>query len=169
MVYSALAVALMAGEPCLVPIYAQDKAVQAMTLTALYNLADQQSQKVRVSEVALQAASEGVAAAKSALLPSVDLSLQGSYTGNAFMLSRGFSTDGTTDYIVPGMGAIPVAMVSRTPPIGEIVSRLRCRRLCMPVALSVRASAWQNWAKNGRTRCGEEPPGGALLVDGLLS
>ena len=109
MVYSALAVALMAGEPCLVPIYAQDKAVQAMTLTALYNLADQQSQKVRVSEVALQAASEGVAAAKSALLPSVDLSLQGSYTGNAFMLSRGFSTDGTTDYIVPGMGAIPVA------------------------------------------------------------
>ena len=56
MVYSALAVALMAGEPCLVPIYAQDKAVQAMTLTALYNLADQQSQKVRVSEVDLQAA-----------------------------------------------------------------------------------------------------------------
>ena len=109
MVYSALAVALMAGEPCLVHIYAQDKAVQAMTLTALYNLADQQSQKVRVSEVALQAASEGVAAAKSALLPSVDLSLQGSYTGNAFMLSRGFSTGGTTDYIVPGMGAIPVA------------------------------------------------------------
>mgnify|MGYP007033543227 CR=1 FL=1 len=38
MVYSALAVALMAGEPCLVPIYAQDRAVQAMTLTALYNL-----------------------------------------------------------------------------------------------------------------------------------
>ena len=35
MVYSALAVALMAGEPCLVHIYAQDKAVQAMTLTAL--------------------------------------------------------------------------------------------------------------------------------------
>ena len=147
MVYSALAVALMAGEPCLVPIYAQDKAVQAMTLTALYNLADQQSQKVRVSEVDLQAASEGVAAAKSALLPSVDLSLQGSYTGNAFMLSRGFSTDGTTDYIVPGMGAIPVANGKQDTPIGEIVSRLRCRRLCMPVALSVRASAWQNWAK----------------------
>lgn len=143
MVYSALAVALMAGEPCLVPIYAQDKAMQAMTLTALYNLADQQSQKVRVSEVALQAASEGVAAAKSALLPSVDLSLQGSYTGNAFMLSRGFSTGGTTDYIVPGMGAIPVANGKQD----EIVSRLRCRRLCMPVALSVRASAWQNWAK----------------------
>ena len=47
MVYSALAVALMAGEPCLVPIYAQDKAVQAMTLTALYNLADQQRQPAK--------------------------------------------------------------------------------------------------------------------------
>ena len=80
-----------------------------MRLTTLYNLADQQSQKIRVSEAALQAADEGVAAAKSALLPSVDLSLQGSYTGNAFMLSRGFSGNGTTDYIVPGVGTVPVA------------------------------------------------------------
>ncbi len=107
-VYSVLAVALMAGETCFVPINAQEKAVQMMTLTTLYNLADQQSQKVRVSEVALRAANEGVATAKSALLPSVDLNLQGSYTGNAFMLSRGFSTNGTTDYIVPGVGVIPV-------------------------------------------------------------
>ena len=61
-----------------------------------------------MSEVALRAADEGVAAAKSALLPSVDLGLQGSYTGNAFMLSRGFSANGTTDYIVPGVGVIPV-------------------------------------------------------------
>ena len=80
-----------------------------MTLASLYDLADQQSQKVRVSEVALRAAEEGVAAVKSALLPSVDLSLQGSYTGNAYMLSRGFSSNGTTDYIVPGVGVIPVA------------------------------------------------------------
>lgn len=109
MVYSALAVALMAKGTFFVPICAQDRAVQSMTLTTLYHLADQQSQKVRVSEVALRAADEGVAAAKSALLPSVDLSLQGSYTGNAFMLSRGFSTNGTTDYIVPGVGVVPVA------------------------------------------------------------
>ena len=82
---------------------------QTMTLMTLYNLADQKSQKVKVSEVALKAADEGVATAKSAMLPSIDLGLQGSYTGNAFMLSRGFSTSGTTDYIVPGMGVIPVA------------------------------------------------------------
>ena len=109
MVYSTLAIGLMAEGTFFVPLCAQDKAVQVMSLTTLYNLADQQSQKVRVSEAALRAANEGVAAAKSALLPSVDLNLQGSYTGNAFMLSRGFSTHGTTDYVVPGIGAVPVA------------------------------------------------------------
>lgn len=88
---------------------AQSKNAQTMTLSTLYKLADQNSQKVKVSEVALRAADEGVAAAKSALLPSVDLGLQGSYTGNAFMLSRGFSASGTTDYVVPGVGVIPVA------------------------------------------------------------
>lgn len=93
MVYPALAITLIVEGAFSVPIYAQERAVQTMTLTTLYNLADQQSQKVRVSEVALRAADEGVAAAKSALLPSVDLSLQGSYTGNAFMLSRGFSSN----------------------------------------------------------------------------
>lgn len=86
-----------------------DGNLQTMTLSELYTLADQKSQKVKVSEVALQAADEGIEAAKSAMLPTVDLSLQGSYTGNAFMLSRGFSTSGTTDYIVPGVGSIPVA------------------------------------------------------------
>lgn len=109
MVYSALAITLIAEGAFWVPICAQERAVQVVTLTTLYDLADRQSQKVRVSEVALRAADEGVAAAKSALLPSVDLSLQGSYTGNAFMLSRGFSGNGTTDYIVPGVGTIPVA------------------------------------------------------------
>lgn len=109
MAYSALAITLIAEGAFFVPICAQERAVQTMTLTTLYDLADRQSQKVRVSEVALRAADEGVAAAKSALLPSVDLSLQGSYTGNAFMLSRGFSGNGTTDYIVPGMGTVPVA------------------------------------------------------------
>ncbi len=109
MVYSALAVALIAEGAFFVPVCAQERAVHTMRLTTLYNLADQQSQKIRVSEAALQAADEGVAAAKSALLPSVDLSLQGSYTGNAFMLSRGFSGNGTTDYIVPGVGTVPVA------------------------------------------------------------
>lgn len=107
--YSPLAIVLIVEGLFCVPMCAQEKAVQEVTLTTLYDLADRQSQKVRVSEVALRAADEGVSAAKSAMLPSVDLSLQGSYTGNAFLLSRGFSSSGTTDYIVPGVGAVPIA------------------------------------------------------------
>lgn len=107
--YSSLAIALIAEEVFCVPLCAQERTMQTMTLTTLYDLVDRQSQKVRVSEIALQAANEGVAAAKSALLPSVDLSLQGSYTGNAFMLSRGFSSSGMTDYIVPGVETVPDA------------------------------------------------------------
>lgn len=70
MVYSALAIVLIAKGFLCAPICAQENSVQTMTLASLYDLADRQSQKVRVSEVALQAAKEGVAAAKSALLPS---------------------------------------------------------------------------------------------------
>ena len=96
----ALAVIAAVGAGSCVPMRAQ----QRMSLQSLFDLADQQSQRIKVSEVALKAAEEGVASAKTALLPSVELSVQGSYTGNAFMMSRGFSTSGTTEYIVPGLG-----------------------------------------------------------------
>lgn len=96
----ALAVTMMVGVNCCVPTFAQ----QRMSLQSLFDLADQQSQRIKVSEAALKAAEEGVVSEKSALLPSVELSVQGSYTGNAFLMSRGFSTSGTTEYIVPGLG-----------------------------------------------------------------
>lgn len=96
----ALTVSTIVGASCCVPTYAQHK----MSLQSLFDLADQQNQRIKVSEVALKAAEEGVASAKSAMLPSVEFSLQGSYTGNAFLMSRGFSTSGTTEYIVPGLG-----------------------------------------------------------------
>ena len=96
----ALAVIAAVGAGGCVPMRAQ----QRISLQSLFDLADQQSQRIKVSEAALKAAEEGVASAKTALLPSVELSVQGSYTGNAFMMSRGFSTSGTTEYIVPGLG-----------------------------------------------------------------
>ena len=43
MVYPALAITLMAEGTFCAPIGAQEKAVQTMTLSTLYNLADQQS------------------------------------------------------------------------------------------------------------------------------
>ena len=96
----ALTVIAAVGAGGCVPMRAQ----QRMSLQSLFDLADQQSQRIKVSEAALKAAEEGVASAKTALLPSVELSVQGSYTGNAFMMSRGFTTSGTTEYIVPGLG-----------------------------------------------------------------
>ena len=96
----ALAVTMAVGASGCVPVCAQ----QRLSLQSLFDLADQQSQRIKVSEAALKAVEEGVASAKSASLPSVEFSLQGSYTGNAFILSRGFSTSGTTEYIVPGLG-----------------------------------------------------------------
>ena len=98
--FCALVVSTIVGASCCVPAYAQQK----MSLQSLFDLADQQSQRIKVSEAALKAAEEGVASAQSAMLPSVEFSLQGSYTGNAFLMSRGFSTSGTTEYIVPGLG-----------------------------------------------------------------
>ena len=96
----ALAVVAAVGAGGCVPVCAQQK----MSLQTLFDLADRESRRIKVSEAALKAAEEGVASAKTALLPSVELSVQGSYTGNAFMMSRGFSTSGTTEYIVPGLG-----------------------------------------------------------------
>ena len=98
--FCALTVSMIVGANGCAPALAQHR----MSLQSLFNLADQQSQRIKVSEVALKAAEEGVASAKSAMLPSVEFSLQGSYTGNAFLMSRGFSTSGTTEYIVPGLG-----------------------------------------------------------------
>ena len=96
----ALAVVAAVGAGGCVPACAQQK----LSLPTLFDLADRESRRIKVSEAALKAAEEGVASAKAALLPSVELSVQGSYTGNAFMMSRGFSTSGTTEYIVPGLG-----------------------------------------------------------------
>ena len=98
--FCALTVSMIVGASCCVPTYAQHK----MSLQSLFDLADHQNQRIKVSEEALKAAEEGVASAKSAMLPSVELGVQGSYTGNAFLMSRGFSTSGTTEYIVPGLG-----------------------------------------------------------------
>ena len=98
--FCALTVSMIVGASCCVPTYAQHK----MSLQSLFDLADRQNQRIKVSEAALKAAEEGVVSAKSAMLPSVEFSLQGSYTGNAFLMSRGFSTSGTTEYIVPGLG-----------------------------------------------------------------
>ena len=73
-------------------------------LAAIFRMADEESRQIRVSEAALRAANEGVRQAKNALTPRVNISLSGSYIGDATLMSRGFSTSGTTDVIYVGLG-----------------------------------------------------------------
>ena len=85
-------------------VYAQTK----MTLQELYDQADRQSRQLSVSQAGLRAATEAVAAARSAMLPMVNVGLNGSYIGDATLMSRGLSTSGTTDVVVAGLGPQPV-------------------------------------------------------------
>lgn len=66
------------------------------SLEALFGIADQNSQQIRVSMTGHEAAYESTKAAKNQRLPDVQFHLSGSYIGNASMLSRRFSRTGTT-------------------------------------------------------------------------
>jgi len=75
-----------------------------VTLGAVYSLAEEESRQIKLSEQQLAAAKEGLQQAKNNLLPSVQVSLSGSYIGDAYLMSRGFSTGGQTEVILPGLG-----------------------------------------------------------------
>lgn len=70
---------------------------RVMSLDELYRMADENSQSIQVYETGRESAAESVKAARSAMLPDVNLSLSGSYIGNATLMDRGFSTRGTTE------------------------------------------------------------------------
>lgn len=77
---------------------------RVMGLHEIYELAERESRAIQVGKIGLQVASEGEKVARSAILPKVNLSLSGSYIGNATLMSRGFSTSGTTDVVLAGIG-----------------------------------------------------------------
>lgn len=102
-----LALLLMAMMPAY-QVHAQDSLAvtggRVMSLHEIYELAEHESRVIRVGNIGVESATEGERTARSARLPQVDLSLSGSYIGNATLMSRGFSTSGTTDVILPGLG-----------------------------------------------------------------
>ena len=102
-----LALLLMAMMPAY-QVHAQESSAvtggRVMSLHEIYELAEHESRVIRVGNIGVEVATEGEKAARSARLPQVDLSLSGSYIGNATLMSRGFSTSGTTDVILPGFG-----------------------------------------------------------------
>jgi len=67
-----------------------------MTLDSLFAIADRNSQQLRISMTGAALSGEALKAAKSNMLPDVNLSLSGSYIGTATVLSRGFSSSGQT-------------------------------------------------------------------------
>ena len=75
-----------------------------VTLPQLFELAESQSGRITVTKSSLEAAGEALATAKNAILPTINLSLSENYIGNATLTKRNFSTSGTTDVIVAGLG-----------------------------------------------------------------
>ncbi len=75
-----------------------------MTLQQLYDRAEHESKIISIDKIGLEAANEAVEIAKNEMLPKVNASLSFSYIGSALLMSRGFSTGGTTDVIVAGLG-----------------------------------------------------------------
>ena len=80
----------------LASVLANAQQKQEMGLEDIFALADQNSQQIRICETDLEAFDEAIKSAKSNKLPDVDLSLSGYYIGNANVLSRDFSSSGTT-------------------------------------------------------------------------
>lgn len=62
-----------------------------ISLETIYRLADQESKVIRISEQSLRAAQEAVRQAKNNILPEVSIDLSGSYIGDAYLMSRGFT------------------------------------------------------------------------------
>ena len=84
---------------------------RVMGLHEIYELAERESRAIRVGSIGLEAATEGEKAARSARLPQVNLSLSGSYISNATLMSRGFSTSGTTDVILAGLSVLLLGII----------------------------------------------------------
>lgn len=89
---------LTTGIFCLVMSHAGEALAQEtiMSLVQLYEQANRQSQQLQINRTGVESSRESVKTAKNNMLPDVNMSLSGSYIGNAMLLSRGFSSSGYT-------------------------------------------------------------------------
>lgn len=76
----------------------------SFSLDDLFKLADEQNTIIRINQQALSAAHEAVMQARNTMLPHLAVSVSGSYIGDATLMSRSFSTSGTTDVVYAGLG-----------------------------------------------------------------
>lgn len=93
-----------AGVMCMLCWHVIPTSAEQLTLCELYQRADSESVVIRIAESELTAANLGVRQARNALLPSLSADISGSYIGDAYLLSRGFSTSGTSNVVLAGLG-----------------------------------------------------------------
>lgn len=92
------------GVMCMLCWCACPTSAEQLTLCELYQRADSESVVIRIAESELTAANLDVRQARNALLPSLKAEISGSYIGDAYLLSRGFSTSGTSNVVLAGLG-----------------------------------------------------------------
>lgn len=92
-------------------------------LATIFRMADGENRQIRVSEVALRAANEGVRQAKNALTPHLQVNISGSYMGDVVLMDRKFSTSGQTEVQYAGQAPQYIDNgVQPTPHWGNIFS-----------------------------------------------
>lgn len=91
-------------------------AMGVLSLDSLFAIAERESRLLQSGSTAHKAAREATRSALSGRLPTISVSANASYTGNATLMSRGYSTHGTVDVIVPGLGPQPVSLGAQPTP-----------------------------------------------------
>ena len=71
-------------------MYAQDATVQSLSIEEMFDLAEQNNSRIKVSITAVREAQENVRVAENAYLPSIEASLSLSYNGDGLILDRNF-------------------------------------------------------------------------------
>ncbi len=84
-------IVLLCAVLCSQNIYAQDVYKHTLSIDEMFRLADEKSQRIKMSETILESASESVKAAKAERMPEIELSASVSHLGNGRIWDRDFS------------------------------------------------------------------------------
>lgn len=124
---------------CAHKLYAQQESYRTMGLDEMFRLADENSKSIQTYKTGIEAADEGVKAAKAQRLPDVNTSLSFSYLGDGRLWDRDFSNAQT----------IPM------PHFGNNFA-LEAQQWFMPVEPSRVVSNWPNFRNKWRILTGKK-------------
>ena len=84
-------IVLLCTALCVFDVSAQERVERVLTLSEIYDLADEHSKSIKSSKIALTEADIAVKEAKSKHLPNIDLSVMASYLGDGLLTDRNFA------------------------------------------------------------------------------